>query len=121
MIEAPTVFILGAGIHCSYGFPSGERLKTDIVGAVQASITNPVSEMTFSHLASCGAAEAKEVQPTACRSFVQGLSGAGQLSVDAFLNANKDQTGFRAIGKGAIAQVLLDYRTVTPYAQPLIE
>ncbi len=56
-----------------------------------------------------GAAAVEEVQPDRCNAFAEALANAGQASIDAFLNSNRHQLGFKAIGKGAIAQVLLDY------------
>lgn len=60
-------------------------------------------------MANLGAAKIEEVQPGCCEAFAEALANAGQASIDAFLNANQHQLGFRAIGKGAIAQVLLEY------------
>ena len=54
-------------------------------------------------------AKFEEVEPKRCKAFVEALSNAGQSSIDAFLNANRHQLGFQTIGRGAIAQVLLDY------------
>ena len=56
-----------------------------------------------------GAATVEEVQPARCEAFAEALENAGQASIDAFLNSNRHQVGFRVIGKGAIAQVLLEY------------
>jgi len=58
-----------------------------------------------------GSATKADVQKERCDEFVNALSLSGQLSIDSFLNANRHQSGFQAIGKGAIAQVLLEHET----------
>ncbi|MGZ8144125.1 MAG: hypothetical protein ACXWTG_08210 [Methylosarcina sp.] len=109
MIEFPTVFILGAGAHCSYGFPSGEKLKEEIVEAVQNSLKKEAHDRSFLVMPNYGVARVEDVQSNRCKVFAEALANAGQPSIDAFLNANRHQPGFQAIGKGAIAQVLLSY------------
>lgn len=113
MIEKPTVFVLGAGAHCSYGFPGGEQLKTNCVRNVRNSLTLRGDD-SFVHLANHGKAHLADVQPDRCNAFVEALENSGQASIDAFLNANRHQAGFEAIGKGAIARVLLWYEAETP-------
>jgi len=107
MIESPTVFVLGAGAHCSYGFPSGEELIAKAISAVKA------DEGQFLALENIGAAKLQEVQPARAMAFADALTQAGQSSIDAFLNANRHQVGFQPIGKAAIAQVLLEYERKT--------
>lgn len=108
MIESPTVFVLGAGAHCSYGFPSGEQLKGLVSQAVQDSLRQSQYESLLL-MPSMGTARDEEVQPDRCKAFAHALSNAGQASIDAFLNANRHQLGFQTIGKAGIAQVLLKY------------
>lgn len=108
MIENQTVFILGAGAHCSYEFPSGEELKSEVISAVKASI-NAQNDNSFLVMPQYGAAKNEEVQSARCKSFALALENAGHASIDAFLNSNQHQLGFQPIGKGAIAQVLLEY------------
>ena len=110
MIEDPTVFVLGAGAHCAYGFPSGEQLKAMAVTAVRQSLVVG-NESSFRTMTEHGAATPDEVLPARCEAFAEALENAGQPSIDAFLNANRHQLGFRAIGMGAIAQVLLHYES----------
>lgn len=112
MIENETVFVLGAGAHCPYKFPTGEQLKEKIVSVVRQSLDlNDGDSKSFSRMAWHGAATKAEVQKERCDEFVHALSLSGQLSIDSFLNANRHQPGFQAIGKGAIAQVLLEHET----------
>ena len=108
MIEEPTVFILGAGAHCSYGYPSGEALKSECATHVRRSLEK--SEATsFEQMVIHGVATQEQVATDRCNAFAEGLQEAGQASIDAFLNANRHEVGFEVIGKGAIAQVLLGY------------
>lgn len=111
MIEAPTVFILGAGAHCSYGFPSGEQLKRQAAALVRESL-RATDERSFLLMVNLAAARIEEVQPDRCEAFAEALSHAGQASIDAFLEANRHQLGFQSIGKGAIAQALLKYEQI---------
>lgn len=108
MIESQTVFVLGAGANCSYGFPSGETLKTEVVQAVENSLRGN-NDFNFLNMAAHNVATNEQVQSNRCKAFIKALSNAGQASIDAFLNTNKHQVGFDVIGKGAIAQVLLRY------------
>ncbi|MEE9913605.1 MAG: hypothetical protein K4571_17985 [Deltaproteobacteria bacterium] len=103
MIENNTVFVLGAGASCSYGFPSGENLKKEAVSAVKDDFSS------FLLLGTYRVVPNEEVQRSKCMAFAEALSHAGQASIDAFLYANRHQKGFDAIGKAAIAQVLLRY------------
>lgn len=111
MIEAPTVFVLGAGAHCSYNLPSGEQLKTLAANTVREALRE-TDERSFLLMANQGAATIDEVQPARCEAFSVALANAGQASIDAFLEANRHQLGFQAIGKGAIAQVLLRHEYI---------
>ena len=108
MIENPTVFVLGAGAHCSYGFPSGKNLKSEIIAAVNYSMHSK-GEQSFDYLVRAGVAQSQETESRRCSAFMEALYRSGQPSIDAFLNANKHQLGFEIIGKAAIAQLLLAY------------
>lgn len=108
MLRDNTLFILGAGAHCSYGFPSGKQLKNDIIEVIEKSLSSSGDE-DFLLMATYGAAPSEDVQRQNCRSFLNALSNSGQPSIDAFINANRHMVGFETIGKGAIAQVLLKY------------
>lgn len=110
MIEAPTTFILGAGAHCSYGFPTGEQLKSKIISTVESSLRKD-SRDSFLLLETYKVATSHEVQPNVCRHFVKALTNSGQPSIDAFLNSNSQIKGFSKIGKGAIAKVLLEHES----------
>jgi hypothetical protein len=112
MISKRTVFILGAGAHCSYGFPSGETLKNEIVQKT----ANPehLQAENFSLLNFYGLASPLECQDSIVRSFSNALKDSGQPSIDAFLNNNRHIPGFEKIGKAAIAQILIRYELSNP-------
>jgi hypothetical protein len=107
MIEKPTTFILGAGAHCSYGFPSGEKLKSEVAATITASFDSDVNSLSI--LASAKRAAPGDVSDARCKAFAHALVNSGQPSIDAFLNANRHQPGFEIIGKAGIAQTLLKY------------
>jgi hypothetical protein len=107
MIERATTFVLGAGAHCSYGFPSGEKLKSEVAATITASLDSDVNSL--SRLVSAKRAEQGEVSNQRCKAFAHALVNSGQPSIDAFLNANRHQPGFEIIGKAGIAQTLLNY------------
>ena len=108
MVPNNIVFILGAGAHCSYGFPSGEDLKKEIISVAQNSLSQNGTNSLLK-LVPLGEASTNEISALRCKEFVEALSRAAQPSIDAFLNANKHKDGFEKIAKCAIAQVLLRY------------
>lgn len=112
MIEKPTVFLLGAGAHCSYNFPSGEKLKSEVADQVARAGSSDDSSML--HLPAYRLASHEEVQSRRCEAFAESLRGSGQLSIDAFLAANRHEIGFDILGKAGIAQVLIDYEKNAP-------
>jgi len=108
VLSKRTVFVLGAGAHCSYGFPSGEKLKQEVATLIERD-AHIEDDIGFSLLPGYGAAKLEEVQLERRRAFATALQNAGQASIDAFLNCNRHQPGFDVIGKAAIAQLLLRY------------
>jgi len=65
-------------------------------------------EDEFALLSSHGV-DASEVTQEKCEGFASALMNSGHASIDAFLNSNDHKPGYQAIGKAAIAQVLLGY------------
>ena len=106
MINAQTVFILGAGAHVSYGFPVGKKLKQDIVSLVAPDETRSSKRDDFWVTATMYYGD---VDLNNCRNFAMALDNAGQSSIDAFLNSNRHRCGFDLIGKAAIAKIILEY------------
>ena len=106
VITQKTVFVLGAGAHCSYGFPSGKALKREVVTTLRESIESH-SESSLLLMPSALGIQTEEVQNHRVSAFATALEKSGQGSIDAFLNSNRHQVGFETIGKAGIAQVLL--------------
>jgi hypothetical protein len=106
MIASETVFILGAGAHVSYGFPVGNKLKSDIVSLVTPNESRASNKDDF--WIAAGRRDS-DIKFASCKEFSMALCNAGQPSIDAFLNSNRHKNGYEAIGKAAIAKILLDY------------
>jgi hypothetical protein len=105
MISKKTVFILGAGAHIPYGFPSGKNLIDDVVKQLILAQREPDLSLTILQQR-CGV-NANVVQQKNINAFIQSLSQAGQASIDTFINANQHMVGFDILSKVGIAQTLL--------------
>lgn len=102
MIDKKTVFILGAGASCPYGYPSGAKLREEI-------IDNFVADYKECFQTQKGLSQKKEendelfskayeYRPRA-EEFVEALRKANTKSIDSFLAPN---SGFELLGKRAI-------------------
>jgi len=90
MITEPTVFILGAGASCPYGYPSGTKLREQILSSfVQDSLTYFENE-------SRGPIGPLQAQ---AEEFVEKFRKSTNMSIDLFLARNPE---FMKIGKWAI-------------------
>jgi hypothetical protein len=105
LIEKKTVFVLGAGAHCSYGFPSGRDLKEQVVSVIRNA---PDFLDGLSELQSTLRISEVDIAPAVIRDFALAMENSGQASIDAFLNANRHRFEFETIGKAAISRVLLE-------------
>jgi hypothetical protein len=88
-----TVFVTGAGASAPYDFPTGEKLKDEVIATLISNDPQTVdlfNELTF--------------YPDQRQEFARRLRRSGKYSVDAFLEHNSD---FVDIGKTAIARVLI--------------
>jgi hypothetical protein len=94
MIKDPTVFILGAGASCPFGFPSGDKLLRDL--AVRASL-GAVDTTAF----------AASWRGDELKNFRKLLHESAPQSIDDFLQDHKDQ--FLRLGKLALARELIQY------------
>jgi hypothetical protein len=98
MLNAKTVFILGAGASIPYDFPSGLKLVREIVQVLGNLKTNdPTLYTTFLEMG----IEADELN-----NFHDALLGSHAQSVDAFLEHNPK---YLRVGKAAIAARLIPY------------
>jgi hypothetical protein len=104
MIRDTTVFVLGAGAHCPYGLPDGRSLTRRIVEVCpsQTNQHNSFSEVVFERLSShVGSLRSVLVD------FRTKLNNAGHGTIDSFLATHAKEPGYAAIGKLAVAEVLL--------------
>jgi hypothetical protein len=94
MIKEPTVFILGAGASCPYGYPSGRELRQQIIGLFPNDFKvfiEPLEERIGSR--DFGMMQ-QEVEP-----FVLKFNKSSTKSIDLFLARNPE---FMLLGKYAI-------------------
>jgi hypothetical protein len=92
MIEKPTVFVLGAGAHVSYGFPSGPGLKKQIVKTIAEACGTPDIKRYGELLpnSSMLQGDLNELQRILL-GFANALRMSAQTSIDAFMQANEHQ------------------------------
>lgn len=93
MIENKTVFVLGAGASCPYGYPSGKGLREEIIlnfCAQYVSYLN-VDPITKAYIA---------VESQKAKAFTYKFEKSSTKSIDLFLARNPE---FEDIGKIAIA------------------
>lgn len=107
MIEYSSVFVLGAGAHVSYGFPSGQSLKEACVVCASEGSGDDKSDFAFWRFGETQGVHPQQISGTECDEFIIALSKCGHPSIDAFLNVNRHRKDFQIIGKATIAQVLL--------------
>lgn len=90
MITKPTVLILGAGSAADFGFPLGRGLRNLVCGIPWSGAADRIKEAGF---------DSDELE-----NFINNLRHSAYTSVDWFL---EDRPEFIAIGKAAIAAVLI--------------
>ena len=93
MVNAQTVFVLGAGASAPYGFPLGRRLVKEIVSHVgEGELITGLAQ--------------NEIEPDQITRFREEFPQADRDSIDAFLEARPE---FNELGKLAIAWELMRY------------
>ena len=95
MIDKRIVLVLGAGASAPFGFPSGRKLRNEIINDLGTGST------ALYKVLSTSGADAKQIT-----NFRVDLQQSGQASVDAFLEHRSE---YRAMGKIAIAAALIPY------------
>lgn len=112
MITEKTLFILGAGASCPYGYPTGIELRTDIckhflqryTAVVNAENENSINWPKGILLAKAG-------------NFAQVFKNADPIFVDQFLSANPSTFG--DIGKMAIATSIYHFEKGSRFGEAL--
>jgi hypothetical protein len=99
MIEKRTVFILGAGASCPYGFRTARELRRDIIDHFRVSYGNQVAQLQDKEWARRGFPQMNAVE-----AFVTEFNQSNTESIDLFLSR---QPQFKAIGKFAILLSIL--------------
>lgn len=102
MIEKRTVFILGAGASCPYGFPTGRGLRAKIIGEFVSAYESLLDERK-----KLGIDGINEGYPSSqdTKSFVTRFDESSTESIDLFLSRHPQ---FERIGKIAIALTILN-------------
>src|SRR2546427_1766066 len=95
MIKQRTALVLGAGASAPFGFPSGRKLRDDMISDLGTGSTDLYKVLSTS------GADAKQIVR-----FRDALQQSGQRSVDAFLERRDE---FLSVGKIAIAAALIPY------------
>ena len=108
MINENTVLILGAGAGVPYGFPTGEKLKKDIC-ALNTEMDG--ADAIFAELL-------QGSQPSDWEDFLTSFKISPVKSIDEWLARNPQYT---AMGKLAIARILLEYEKRSNLNDPDIE
>lgn len=93
MIQTQTVFVLGAGASCPFGFPTGESLRELVCTELEQSESN-----------NCKRLHQVGFSEHTIREFSDALRLSGTQSIDAFLGNRQE---FEKIGKLAMASTLL--------------
>lgn len=97
MIDKDTVFILGAGASCPYGFPDGEALVGKICGNLVSDINSYYPNRKLDDMD-------KKTAVDHAKEFIKKFSKA-DMSIDLFLSINNK---FMDIGKSAIIFRILE-------------
>ena len=92
---SPTVFVTGAGASAPYEFPTGNRLKLEVIKQLTQN-----DDATVSLFRDLG------FDQDQMQEFSHALKQSGRRSVDAFLEHRSE---FLGVGKAAIARVLIGY------------
>jgi hypothetical protein len=106
MIPKKTVFVLGAGAHCPYGFPDGGKLIRDMVD------TLPSAEANENGFVKCAWQLGGQVHGGLRRGLVElrkALEFSGHQSIDSFLRTHRDNSLFVDVGRWLIAWLLLPH------------
>src|SRR5258706_9593571 len=104
MISRKVCLVLGAGVSCSYGFPSGRELWY-LTSTQLGQRLDPM----FSQLVGVG------FQPGEVEDFGRKLAASQLGSIDRFIENNPDSS---PIGRAAIATALIPFEDPASVIQP---
>ncbi len=109
MITKDTVFIIGAGAHVPYGYPSGGQLKQLINSELKKYISGNMHQLDDNqelNLYVSGDGWPVHLQQRDIPMFKEAFEGSAHRSIDAFLNVYNDNNNIVKTGKALIAQIL---------------
>jgi hypothetical protein len=104
MIRKKTIFVLGAGAHCPYGFPDGGRLIRNMVLELPKAPTEKTSFRV------CVERIHGDPSDRTCARLIKlrtALEYSGHTSIDSFLRTHKDDNFFVDVGRWLVAWVLM--------------
>ena len=110
MIEEDTVFILGAGASCPYGFPDGDQLAQKICSNLIGDIEQLYQQNDFVEMDYKQAIEHSQV-------FINKFSKA-DMSIDLFLSLNNE---FMDMGKSAIIFRILEAEKNSKFRNDMVK
>ncbi len=98
MIDKKTVFVLGAGASCPYGYPSGVQLREEICLNLQNKYLNYINSLQLDE-------GAKEDRRENSKYFIKTFNDSTTKSIDLFLARNSH---LAETGKNIIAYTIFD-------------
>lgn len=110
MIDTPTLFVLGAGASQPYGYPTGDKLRTDI-------INNFASD--FDNLDAGESTDNKVIFRESVGSFINNFDNSSLESIDKFLAINPQH--YKDIGKIAITLSILKHENKSYFNEKISE
>lgn len=109
MIKENTLFVLGAGAHIPYGFPSGQKLVKVILNALEDHEFSQEELSLQTGLAHILTSQTGLVENRILHIFKDRLKKSGRLSIDKFLRDQNDS--FSNFGKKFIGLILSLYES----------
>jgi hypothetical protein len=125
MINRKTIFVLGAGAHCPYGFPDGSGLMKQMIAELPIS-----SEYDASEFSECVLGILQQTTRDTFTKLVdlrRALEFSGHQSIDSFLFTHRKNEIFVNAGRWLIAWLLLPqefefkFSRIAPERRPLEE
>lgn len=112
MITENTVFILGAGASAPYGFPTGEKLRADIITSHSTKFNTYFSNMSRSNEIENFSQEIEKHN-----FFIQTFDRSG-ITIDEFITINKEEED---LGKKIIAFQILSSELSSQFNEKTVE